>query len=295
MNAKIIDGKKISAEINEELKTDIEKLKAEGITPGLVAVLVGENPASKVYVNMKRKRCDELCMYSDTIKMADDTKQEDLVAVVEKLNNDPKVHGILVQLPLPSHLKEEEVLRRIDPKKDVDCFHPFNLGRLFIGNPIFQPCTPSGVVELLVRSGYSPKGKNAVIVGRSNIVGKPLAVMLMQKADKANATVTICHSRTQDIAKHCANADILIAAIGKPKFITKDMVKEGAVVIDVGVNRVDDPAAKRGYRLVGDVDYDNVLDKVEAITPVPGGVGPMTIVMLMGNTVRAARLLNEQA
>jgi methylenetetrahydrofolate dehydrogenase (NADP+)/methenyltetrahydrofolate cyclohydrolase len=295
MNAKIIDGKKISAEINEELKGDIEKLKADGITPGLVAVLVGENPASKVYVNMKRKRCDELCLYSDTIKLPEDTKQEDLIEVVEKLNNDPKVHGILVQLPLPKHLKEEEVLRRIDPKKDVDCFHPFNLGRLFIGNPIFQPCTPSGVVELLVRSGYSPKGKNAVIVGRSNIVGKPLAVMLMQKADKANATVTICHSRTQDIAKHCADADILVAAIGKPKFITKDMVKEGAVVIDVGVNRVDDPAAKRGYRLVGDVDYDNVLDKVEAITPVPGGVGPMTIVMLMGNTVRAARLLNEQA
>lgn len=293
MDAKIIDGKKISSEINEELKADIEKLKADGITPGLVAVLVGENPASKVYVNMKRKRCDELCLYSDTIKMPEDTKQDDLVSVVEKLNADPKVHGILVQLPLPSQIKEEEVLRRIDPKKDVDCFHPFNLGKLFLGKPIFQPCTPSGVVELLVRSGYSPEGRDTVIVGRSNIVGKPLAVMLMQKAKKANSTVTICHSRTKDIGKHCARADILIAAIGRPKFITRDMVKEGAVVIDVGVNRVDDPAAKKGYRLVGDVDYDNVLDKVEAITPVPGGVGPMTIVMLMGNTVRAARLQNK--
>jgi methylenetetrahydrofolate dehydrogenase (NADP+)/methenyltetrahydrofolate cyclohydrolase len=295
MGAKIIKGKEISAEINEELKDEIEKLKTDGITPGLVAVLVGENPASKVYVNMKRKRCDELNLYSDTIKLPEDTKQEELISVVEKLNNDPKVHGILVQLPLPSHLKEEEVLRRIDPKKDVDCFHPFNLGRLFIGNPIFQPCTPSGVVELLVRSGYDPQGKDVVIVGRSNIVGKPLAVMLMQKAKKANATVTICHSRTKDLGELCARADILVAAIGKPKFITKDMVKEGAVVIDVGVNRVDDPEAKKGYRLVGDVDYDNVVDKVEAITPVPGGVGPMTIVMLMTNTVRAARLQKEQA
>jgi len=288
--ADLIKGDVVSAQLLDELRKEIEALKANGVTPGLAAVLVGENPASKVYVRMKRRKCDELGIFSETFNKPEDMTQDDLLALVDELNQDTKFHGILVQLPLPSQIHEPEILVRIDTKKDVDCFHPFNLGKLYLGDPVFQPCTPAGVVELLIRHGHDPEGKNIVIVGRSNIVGKPLAVMLMQKAKKANATVTICHSRTKDLGEHCARADILIAAMGKPGFIKNDMVKEGAVVIDVGVNRVDDPSAKRGYRLVGDVDFDNVVDKVSAISPVPGGVGPMTIAMLMKNTVKATRL-----
>jgi len=290
MTAKLIKGDVAAANIKEELKKEIEDLKGKGIVPGLAAVLVGEDPASKVYVRMKRKRCEELGMPSETFNRPQETTQEELLALIDELNNDKRFHGILVQLPLPSQINESEILKWIDPKKDVDCFHPFNLGLLYLGTPVFQPCTPSGIVELLIRHGYDPEGKNIVIVGRSNIVGKPLAVMLMQKAKNANATVTICHSRTKNLNEHTSSADILIAAIGSPRFIKSDMVKEGAVVIDVGVNRVDDPSAKKGYRLVGDVDFDNVVDKVEAISPVPGGVGPMTIAMLMKNTVKAARL-----
>jgi methylenetetrahydrofolate dehydrogenase (NADP+)/methenyltetrahydrofolate cyclohydrolase len=239
---------------------------------------------------MKHRSCAELGIQSENINLPGNTSQEELLDTVSRLNEDERYSGILVQLPLPSHVDESEVLKRVDPMKDVDCFHPFNLGLLYLGVPVFQPCTPSGVVELLVRHGHEPEGKNAVIVGRSNIVGKPLAVMLMQKAKNANATVTVCHSRTKDLAEHCARADILIVAIGKPRFIKGDMVKEGAVVIDVGVNRLDDETAKRGYRLVGDVDFDDVSAKVRAISPVPGGVGPMTIAMLMRNTVKAAKL-----
>lgn len=292
--ADLIKGDVVSAQLLEELRKEIEELKANGITPGLAAVLVGENPASKVYVRMKRRKCDELGIYSETLNKPEDMTQDELLALIGELNKDAKFHGILVQLPLPSQIHEPEILVRIDTKKDVDCFHPFNLGKLYLGDPVFQPCTPSGVVELLIRHGHDPEGKNIVIVGRSNIVGKPLAVMLMQKAKKANATVTICHSRTKNLGEHCARADILIAAMGKPRFIKNDMVKEGAVVIDVGVNRVDDPSAKRGYRLVGDVDFDSVVDKVSAISPVPGGVGPMTIAMLMKNTVKAARLQTDK-
>jgi len=288
--ADLIKGDVVSAQLLDELRKEIEALKANGVTPGLAAVLVGENPASKVYVRMKRRKCDELGIFSETFNKPEDMTQDELLALIDELNKDTKFHGILVQLPLPSQIHEPEILVRIDTKKDVDCFHPFNLGKLYLGDPVFQPCTPAGVVELLIRHGHDPEGKNIVIVGRSNIVGKPLAVMLMQKAKKANATVTICHSRTKDLGEHCARADILIAAMGKPGFIKNDMVKEGAVVIDVGVNRVDDPSAKRGYRLVGDVDFDNVVDKVSAISPVPGGVGPMTIAMLMKNTVKATRL-----
>jgi methylenetetrahydrofolate dehydrogenase (NADP+)/methenyltetrahydrofolate cyclohydrolase len=294
VTAELIKGDVTAKEIKGELKREIEELNANGITPGLATVLVGEDPASKVYVRMKHRACAELGIQSENINLPGNISQEELLDTVSRLNEDERFSGILVQLPLPSHVDESEVLKRVDPMKDVDCFHPFNLGLLYLGVPVFQPCTPSGVVELLVRYGHEPEGKHAVIVGRSNIVGKPLAVMLMQKAKGANATVTVCHSRTKSLTEHCARADILIVAIGKPRLITGDMVKEGAVVIDVGVNRVDDPTAKRGYRLVGDVDFDDLLDKVQAITPVPGGVGPMTIAMLMRNTVKAARLGKKQ-
>jgi methylenetetrahydrofolate dehydrogenase (NADP+)/methenyltetrahydrofolate cyclohydrolase len=288
MVAKIISGKEVSIEIKEELKGRIASLKEKGVTPGLVVILVGEDPASQVYVRMKGKACEELGLYSDTKRFPEDLPEDELLELIEELNEDSRVHGILVQLPLPKHIDENKILLRIKPEKDVDGFHPVNVGKMLIGEPGFLPCTPHGVQELLDRSGNDPEGKHVVVVGRSNIVGKPVAAILMQKKKGANATVTVCHSRTKDLPAMCRQADILIAAMGVPRFIKEDMVKEGAVVIDVGVNRVDDPEAKRGYRLVGDVDFEPVAAKASAITPVPGGVGPMTIVMLMMNTVISA-------
>ncbi|NYT10977.1 MAG: bifunctional methylenetetrahydrofolate dehydrogenase/methenyltetrahydrofolate cyclohydrolase FolD [Methanomassiliicoccales archaeon] len=288
MVAEIISGKDVSSEIKEELKGRIASLKEKGVTPGLVVILVGEDPASQVYVRMKGKACEELGLYSDTKRFPEDLPEDELLKLIDELNEDPRVHGILVQLPLPKHIDENKVLLRIKPEKDVDGFHPVNVGKMLIGEPGFLPCTPHGVQELLTRSGNDPEGKHVVIVGRSNIVGKPVAAILMQKKKGANATITVCHSRTKDLPAMCRQADILIAAMGVPKFIKENMVKEGAVVIDVGVNRVDDPEAKRGYRLVGDVDFEPVAAKASAITPVPGGVGPMTIVMLMMNTIISA-------
>jgi methylenetetrahydrofolate dehydrogenase (NADP+)/methenyltetrahydrofolate cyclohydrolase len=288
MPALIIDGSAIAEEIREELKSKIAELKSRGVTPGLAVVLVGEDPASQVYVRMKGKSCEELGLYSETIRLPAEYKEDALLKLIDDLNANPKIHGILVQLPLPDHINETKVLNRISPEKDVDGFHPVNVGRMLIGDPGFLPCTPHGVQELLVRSGNSPEGKHVVVVGRSNIVGKPVAAILMQKKKGANATVTVCHSRTKDLPSVTRQGDIVIAAMGVPQFIKADMVKEGAVVIDVGVNRVDDPSAKRGYRLVGDVDFEAVKEKASAITPVPGGVGPMTIVMLIKNTVLSA-------
>jgi len=295
MNPFIIDGRKISAEVNDETAQAVAELKEQhGVTPGLAVLRVGEDPASKVYVGMKVKKCEQLGIHSVLKVLPETITQEELLAQVNELNNDDKVHGILVQLPLPSHLNEDEVIDTIDPKKDVDCFHPTNVGKMLIGDQDgFFPCTPHGVQVLLERSNIDTTGKHAVVIGRSNIVGKPMAALLVQKAKGANATVTICHSRTPNIAELTQQADIIVAAIGKPHFVTAGMVKDGAVVVDVGINRVDDDTAPRGYKLVGDVDYDNVAPKCSAITPVPGGVGPMTIAMLMKNTVKAAKSINN--
>ncbi len=286
--ADLIMGKDVAAEIYAELRTRIEVLKSKGTVPGLAVVLVGDDPASQVYVRKKGEMCEELGMKSVTVRMPAETTQEQLMAKVDELNKDPSIHGFLVQLPLPSHLDEEAVINAIDPKKDVDCFHPSNVGRVLIGNPDFLPATPAGVQQMLVRSGIETSGKHVVVVGRSNIVGKPMAAMMVQKGAGADSTVTIVHSRTKNLPEITRQADILIVAIGKPRFIKADMVKEGAVVIDVGTNRVDDPTHPKGSRLVGDVDFDEVKDKVSAISPVPGGVGPMTICMLMANAVKAA-------
>ncbi len=289
MAAQIIDGKQVAADMRAELKEEVAKLKEQGIVPGLGVILVGEDPASKSYVTAKERACEELGIYSDDNRLPANTTQEDLVALVNQMNNDPKINGILVQLPLPKGLNESEVLLAIDPDKDVDGFHPMNVGKMMVGEKAFLPCTPHGVIQLLLRSGVEIKGANVVIVGRSNIVGKPLANMLIQKNDKGNATVTVCHTRTKDLAHHTKQADIVIAAAGKPNTVTADMVKDGVVVIDVGVNRVEDATKKAGYRLVGDVDFEAVKEKASLITPVPGGVGPMTITMLMYNTVEAAK------
>jgi methylenetetrahydrofolate dehydrogenase (NADP+)/methenyltetrahydrofolate cyclohydrolase len=289
MAAQIIDGKQNAVDMRAEIKKEVAKLKEEGIVPGLGVILIGEDPASKSYVTAKERTCEELGIYSDDNRLADDTTQEDLIALVNKMNNDPKINGILVQLPLPKHLDEGEVLLAIDPDKDVDGFHPTNIGKMVAGQKAFLPCTPHGVIQLLQRSGVTIEGAEVVIVGRSNIVGKPLANMLIQKAPGGNATVTVCHTRTKDLANHTRRADIVVAAAGRPNTITADMVKDGVVVIDVGVNRVEDATKKRGYRLVGDVDFEAVKEKASLITPVPGGVGPMTITMLMYNTVESAK------
>ena len=290
---KLILGKDVSAEIYAELRQRIEALKSRGVVPGLAVVLVGDDPASQVYVRKKGEMCEELGMKSVTVRMPADTTQEQLMAKVDELNNDPSIHGFLVQLPLPPHLDEEMVINAIDPKKDVDCFHPSNVGRVLIGDPDFLPATPAGVQQMLIRSKIDTSGKHVVVVGRSNIVGKPMAAMMVQKGIGADSTVTVVHSRTKDLAVITRQADILIVAIGKPRFITADMVKEGAVVIDVGTNRIDDPTHPKGSRLVGDVDFDNVKEKTSAISPVPGGVGPMTICMLMANAVKAAEKASE--
>ena len=285
----LIDGAAIGRLVRRDVAAEVERLKALGITPGLSVVLVGDDPASAVYVRSKGKACEEAGMRGETIRLPAETTENALLAQVDRLNADPNVHGILVQMPLPRHIAADKVIRRIRPEKDVDGFHPVNVGKLSIGERDgFVPCTPAGAIELLVRSGVETRGKDAVIVGRSNIVGKPMAALLMQDAPGGNATVTVCHSRTSNLAGHIRRADIVIAAIGKPEMITGDMIKPGAVVIDVGINRVDDAAAPRGYRIVGDVHFASARDVASLITPVPGGVGPMTIAMLMKNTVRAA-------
>lgn len=290
MSAEIIDGKQVAAEIRLELAKELAQLKADsGIVPGLAVILLGEDPASKSYVSAKEKACAEIGIYSDDNRLPAETSEAELLALIEQLNQDDRIHGILVQLPLPRHINEAAVINAISPEKDVDGFHPVNLGRMMIGEKSFLPCTPHGVLQLLRRKNVPIAGAEVVIVGRSNIVGKPLANIMMQKSDMGNATVTVCHTRSRDLGAHTRKADILIAAAGRPNTISADMVREGAVIIDVGVNRVEDPSAKRGYRLVGDVDYEAVKEKAAMITPVPGGVGPMTITMLLHNTVQAAK------
>jgi methylenetetrahydrofolate dehydrogenase (NADP+) / methenyltetrahydrofolate cyclohydrolase len=286
---RLIDGAAIGRLVRDDVAKDVARLKGLGIVPGLSVVLVGDDPASAVYVRSKGKACDEAGMRGETIRMPADTSEEELLAKVDELNQDPRVHGILVQMPLPRHMSADKVIRRIRPEKDVDGFHPVNVGKLSIGERDgFVPCTPAGAIELLVRSGVDTRGKDAVVVGRSNIVGKPMAALLLQDAPGGNATVTVCHSRTANLAAHTRRADILVAAIGRPEMITGDMIKPGAVVIDVGINRVTDASAPKGYRIVGDVHFASAREVASLITPVPGGVGPMTIAMLMKNTVRAA-------
>ncbi len=288
---KLIEGKLIAEAVYAECASEFAELNAAGNTPGLAVVLVGDDPASRAYVGSKERKCQELGMHSVKIEKPADISQDELHAVIEELNADDAIHGILVQLPLPDGLDEDEVILCIDPAKDVDGLHPVNLGKLAMEDPTgFAPCTPSGCQRMLVESGIETSGKSVVIVGRSLLVGKSLALLMMGKGEGANATVTVAHSRTRDLAAVTREADILVAAIGIPRFIGPEHVKEGAVVIDVGINRIDDPTAKRGTRLVGDVDFDAVAEKCEAITPVPGGVGRMTIAMLMANTIRACRL-----
>jgi methylenetetrahydrofolate dehydrogenase (NADP+)/methenyltetrahydrofolate cyclohydrolase len=290
MTAELIKGAQVAKEIREELKQEIAELKEKyNVVPGLVTVLVGADPASQVYVGSKEKTSKELGIYSERYDLPETTTQEELMALIDKLNKDPKINGILVQLPLPKHLNEEEVLYAIDPDKDVDGFHPVNVGKLMIGEPNYLPCTPAGIQQLLMRSGTQIEGAEVVVVGRSNIVGKPIANILLQKAPGANATVTIVHTRTKDMAFHTKRADILVVAAGVANYVTADMVKEGAVVIDVGVNEIG--KTEEGKRiLAGDVEFETVKEKASKITPVPGGVGPMTITMLMMNTVKAAKL-----
>lgn len=291
--ATIIDGKSIAAEIRAEVAAEVSQLIKQEIEPCLAVLLVGENPASKAYVGSKVKACEETGIKSIKIELAADTPEKKLLGEIDKLNQDASVHGILVQLPLPHHMDEERVIERIDPNKDVDGFHPENVGKLSIGIDCLTPCTPSGIPELITRSGIKMSGKHAVVIGRSNIVGKPLMNILVQKGEKANCTVTCCHSGTDHLADFTRQADILIAAIGVPEFVTHGMVKPGATVIDVGINRVEDIEHSRGYRLVGDVNFEDVKDVAGAITPVPGGVGPMTVAMLMKNTAKAARLIHK--
>lgn len=288
MSATIISGKETAKCIRSEIAQGVGKLQSRGVTPGLAVVLVGEDPASLSYVSGKKRGCQEVGFYAEDIHLPETTTQEELLGVVEELNTNPKIHGILVQLPLPKHINEELVIQAIAPEKDVDGFHPMSLGRMLAGLDTFVSCTPAGVVELLLRNNITIEGKHVVIVGRSNIVGKPLATLLLQKGARGNATVTVCHSRTPDIGAYARQADILVAAVGIPELIKADMLKPGVVVVDVGVNRVEDSSKKRGYRLVGDVEFEPALEIASAITPVPGGVGPMTITMLLANTLQSA-------
>ncbi|MBR5809530.1 MAG: bifunctional methylenetetrahydrofolate dehydrogenase/methenyltetrahydrofolate cyclohydrolase FolD [Clostridia bacterium] len=283
MSAKILSGKEVSARIKMELKEEADKLKAQGIMPGLAVIIVGDDPASRVYVNNKKKACEELGILSEEYALSAETPEEELLALIDRLNVDDKISGILVQLPLPKGLDEEKVINRINPKKDVDAFHPVNVGKIMIGNYDFVPCTPAGVMELIAESGIDICGKECVIVGRSNIVGKPMSMLLLHK----HGTVTVCHSRTRDLKEVTKRADILVVAVGIPEFITGDMIKEGAVVIDVGINRLENK------KLVGDVEFESAEKVASAITPVPGGVGPMTIAMLMKNTLKAA-IVNKE-
>ena len=285
---KIIDGKLISSQIKAEVKSETDNLITEkGITPGLAFILVGEDPASKVYVRSKGKSCDELGFYSVTETLPENVTEDILLELIHRFNDDKKIHGILTQLPLPSHINQQKVIESLNYKKDVDGFHPLNVGRMVIGEKCFIPCTPNGIVELLKRSKIETDGKNVAVIGRSNIVGKPVANLLIRK--EYNSTVTVCHSRTKDIKDLTSQADILIAAIGKANYVTKDFIKEGCVIIDVGINRIEDASTKSGYKMAGDVDFEDCFDKCGMITPVPGGVGPMTIAMLMKNTLDSAK------
>ena len=291
MTAKILDGKGLAEDIRGEVAAGVTEIQQKhGITPGLAAVLVGEDPASAIYVRNKRRACDEVGMVSDTFLLPANANNEQVLKTIQELNENKRFHGILVQLPLPPQVDELAMIESINPAKDVDGLHPINVGKLVQGRADFVPGTPFGIQQILMRNGHNPSGANVVVCGRSDIVGKPMAVLLMQRGDGANATVTVCHTRTKNMAEITRQADIIVAAIGQPDSITADMVKDGAVVIDVGINRVDDDSRKRGYRLVGDVDYEAVAEKASAITPVPGGVGPMTIAMLLVNTLTATRL-----
>ena len=296
MTAKIIGGTQIARQVRAEVAHDVQSLKEErGVAPGLAAVLIGDNPGSAVYVRSKRKACEEAGIYSETFNLGQDTSQSEALDLIQSLNSDDRFHGILLQLPLPPQISEAVAIRSIDTAKDVDGLHPYNMGLLAQGTPVFVPATPLGVQQLLLRAGYDPAGKHVVVCGRSTLVGKPLAMLLANKRDGANATVTVCHTGTPDIGRFTRQADILVAAMGRARTITADMVKPGAVVIDVGINRVDDATRERGYRLDGDVDFEPVSEVAEAITPVPGGVGPMTVAMLLVNTVAAARTAAQGA
>ena len=289
--AKILDGTALAGEIRSEVAAGVLEMQDKhGVTPGLAAILVGDDPGSAIYVRNKRRACDEAGLFSETFSLPDSTSQDQVLNLLNRLNGDERFHGILVQLPLPPSIDSRRIIEALDTGKDVDCLHPFNVGKLSQGRPDFLPGTPAGIQQLLLRNGYDPAGCHVVICGRSDIVGKPLASLLMQRQDGANATVTVCHTQTRDLAGMTRQADILVAAMGRPRAITADMVKDGAVVIDVGINRVEDPSRRRGYRLEGDVDFEAVAEKAEAITPVPGGVGPMTVAMLLVNTLTAARL-----
>ena len=291
MPAELIDGRAIAKKVRADVAQRAIRLSERGIRPGLAVVLVGDDPASVVYTSAKAKAAEEAGMYSLNLRLPADTSQDDLLSRVDELNSDPKIHGILVQMPLPRHIDPETVILRVDPAKDVDGFHPVNVGKMLVGERDgFIPCTPAGIQVLLAQSGVETPGKNCVVIGRSNIVGKPIAALMMQDNENANCTVTVCHRHTIDLKSHTIRADILIVAAGRPRIVTGDMVKPGAVVIDVGTNRVPDPQAKGGTRLQGDVDFDSVREVASKITPVPGGVGPMTIAMLMANTVRAAEM-----
>ena len=286
---KLLLGKKVSSNLTQELSSTISDLKKAGIVPKLAAVLVGENPASQIYVNSKAKFFAKNDCDSETFKFDSNTSQSDVLACIDKLNKDDSIHGILVQLPLPKHFDDEKVLNAIYTTKDVDGFHPYNVGRLFSGDPNFIPCTPHGIIKILDYYDIETSGKDCVIIGRSNIVGKPMFGLLAQKFERGNSTVTMCHSRTKNLEFYTRNADIVVSAIGVPGFLKKNMIKEGAIIIDVGINRVDDSSSKKGYKIVGDVDLDSMIDKVSYATPVPGGVGPMTIAMLLYNTVMSAK------
>jgi methylenetetrahydrofolate dehydrogenase (NADP+)/methenyltetrahydrofolate cyclohydrolase len=291
MTASIIDGRKMAADIRQEVREETARLKSEkNVVPGLGFILVGEDPGSEAYVRSKGKACAELGFHSETLQLPGGTSEKEVLALIRAWNADPRIHGILVQLPLPAQINEQRVIETIDPGKDVDGFHPTNVGRLVIGLACYRPCTPAGIQELLVRSGNDPAGKHVVVVGRSNIVGKPIANILLQKKRGANAIVTVAHTGTRDLPHFIKDADVLIAAIGRPEMITGDMLKPGAVVIDVGMNRISDPSTKTGTRLVGDVHFASAVEVAGAITPVPGGVGPMTIALLMRNTLQAAKL-----
>lgn len=295
MSDKIIDGKALSAAMREELKNRIAPLQEKGVTPGLGVLLVGDDPASRSYVTAKEKACADVGIHSQEIRLPTTATQEEILAVVDGYNRDDRIHGILVQLPLPDARLEQAVIAAINPEKDVDGFHPVNIGRMILGETAFLPCTPHGVLQMLNRSGHPVVGRHVVIVGRSNIVGRPLANLLTLKNELGNATVTICHTGTRDLSYHTRQADIIVAAAGRPNTVTADMVKDGAVIVDVGVNRVEDATRSRGYRLVGDADFEGVCEKVAAITPVPGGVGPMTITMLLYNTVWSAERMMQRA
>lgn len=289
MNTLILSGRDVAAAVKAEVAGEVKLLKEQGITPGLAVVLVGDDPASQVYVRNKQRTAEKLGFFSQTLRFSEDMTQAELLNLIDELNTDDRFHGILVQLPLPKHLNEGEVIQRISPEKDVDGLHPMSVGKLVLNQDTFVSCTPAGIIEIFKYYQINPAGKNIVIIGRSNIVGKPVLNLLYQKADWANATVTLCHTQTKNIKAHTLQADIVIVAAGQPKMLTADMVREDAIVVDVGINRIDDPGSEKGQYLVGDADYEGLLDKVSAITPVPGGVGLMTIAMLMKNTVKSAK------